>query len=77
MAGTGYTADAGSVEIDSIEITTFTGGNPQDITHLVMGMDVYESLDNYTLACDIFVTEGIDLLNFLPAGAAEKITFSI
>jgi len=80
MAGglpTEYKADAGSVEIEEIKITTFTGGNPQDITHLVMGMDVYESLENYTLSCDIFVTEGIDLLNFLPAGAEEKITFSI
>jgi hypothetical protein len=69
--------DAGSVELDSIKITTFTGGNPQEIRHLVIGLDVFESLDNYTIVCDIIVSEGIELLNFLPAGGEEKISFKI
>ena len=69
--------DAGSVELDSIKITTFTGGNPQEIRHLVTGLDVFESLDNYTIVCDIIVSEGIELLNFLPAGGEEKISFKI
>jgi len=69
--------EPGSVEVESIKITTFTGGNPQEIKHLVVGMDIFESLDNYTITADIFVSEGIELLNFLPAGAEEKLTFTI
>jgi len=71
------TVDAGSVELDSIKITTFTGGNPQEISHLVTAVDIFESLDNYTIVCDIMVTEGIELMNFLPIGAEEKVTFKI
>ena len=75
----GYEADAGSVTIidKKIELTTFTGSNPQNIYHLVAGMDIYGSLDNYTLTADIFVSEGIELLNYLPAGGEEKIKFKI
>ena len=72
-----YKADAGSVKIESIKITTFTGGNPYEIKHLVMGMDIYESLDNYTITCDMILSEGIELFNYLPIAAEEKITFTI
>jgi hypothetical protein len=69
--------EPGSVDIDSIQITTFTGGNPHEIRHLINGIDIFESLDNYTLTCDIIVQEGIELLNYLPAGGEEKVTFKI
>lgn len=69
--------EPGSVDIDSIQITTFNGGNPNEIKHLVNGIDIFESLDNYTLTCDIIVQEGIELLNYLPAGGEEKVTFKI
>lgn len=71
--------DAGDVEVlgNMIMITTFTGGNPQNIFHLVRAFDIYESIDNFTLTADFYVADGIELMNYLPIGGEERIYLTI
>lgn len=72
-----YPNDVGRVEIESVTLTDFNGGNPQDISHLIHEISIYESMSNYTISADIYVAEGIELLNNFPLRGEEFITFSI
>jgi hypothetical protein len=62
---------------DKIVITTFTGANPQNIFHLVRSFRISESVYNNCMIADFYVSEGIELLNYLPAGGEERITLSV
>jgi hypothetical protein len=71
--------ETGELEVvgNKITITTFTGGNPQNIHHLVQSFDIYESLDNNCITADFIVYDGVELTNYLPAAGEEKISLSI
>lgn len=71
--------DAGDVIIpgNQIWITTYSGGNSENIFHLVRSFDIYESLDNFSLCADFYVADGIELSNYLPVGGEERIIFSM
>jgi len=62
---------------DKITITTYTGGNPQNIFHLVKSFIITESCWNNCMIADFYVSEGIELLNYLPAGGEERISLTI
>lgn len=71
--------DVGDVIVDgaSVMLYNFTGSNDENIYPLIQRIDVYESLMNYTLSADIYVAEGIELLNNFPMNGEEFIRFSI
>ena len=69
--------DPAHVEISKIEITTFSGGNPRDIKHIVHSFDIFESLDNYTVTADFYLAEGVDLQQLLPMGGEEMINITL
>lgn len=71
--------DVGIVEIVGREITLFNfdGTKKLNIYNFVQTIDVFESLENYTLQAEIYVQEGIDLLNNFPLGGEEYIEFAI
>lgn len=71
--------DASHVDIvgDEIILKTFSGGNKLNIKNLVKSFDIYESLDNYTIAADFYIAEGIELMNEFPLGGEETIELTI
>ena len=73
------TYDAGSVIVvdDKIELTKFSGGGPLNIMNLVRSVDIFESLNNYTLSADFHIAEGIELINNFPIAGEEYIELTI
>lgn len=71
--------DVGDVFVNdgSIVLYNFTGSNDEEIYHLVNRIDIFESLINYTISADIYVAEGIELLNNFPMNGEEFVRFSI
>lgn len=71
--------DVGDVIVDGVSVMlyNFTGSNDENIYPLIQRIDIYESLMNYTLSADIYVAEGIELLNNFPMNGEEFIRFSI
>ena len=71
--------DTGSVEIlnNEIWLAKFPDVDPLNIYNLVVAMDIFESLDSYTLQADVYISEGIELLNYLPAGGEEILEFAM
>lgn len=70
--------DAGEVIIvnEEIWLKKFGGGSPLNIYNLVRSIDIYESLVNYTVSADIYVAEGIELINYFPIAGEEEIEIS-
>lgn len=72
--------DVSDVQIDGDRIMLRKyagGGDPLNIYNLVQRMDIYESITNYTLSADIYISEGIELLNNFPMNGEEFISFSM
>lgn len=71
--------DVGDIVVDSnsIMLYNFTGSTYENIYPLVQRIDIFESLMNYTLSADIYVSEGVELLNNFPMNGEEFIRFSI
>ena len=71
--------ETGELEIigEKIVITTYTGGNPQNIYHLVSTFDIYESVQQNSVVADFVVLDGIELQNYLPIGGEEWISLQI
>jgi len=69
------TYDAGSVVIvdDKIELTKFSGGGGRNIMNLIRSIDIFESLNNYTLSADFYLAEGVELINNFPIAGEEFI----
>lgn len=58
---------------DSIMLKRFGGSGGQNIFNLVRSIDIYESLTNYTVSADIYIAEGVDLINRFPMAGEEEI----
>lgn len=73
------TNEVGLAEIsaEQIMLKNFTKGKEQNIYNLVTGMDIYESLENFTITADIYIAEGIELMNNFPIGGEEHIEFTM
>lgn len=69
--------DVGVVNLEQVMLYGLSGGEPQDIVHLIQRIDVFESLGNYTLSADIYMSDGIELLNYFPIRGEEFVKFSI
>jgi hypothetical protein len=69
--------DVGDVNIDSVRLFNFTGSTDEDIYPLINRIDIFESLMNYTLSADVYVAEGVELLNNFPMNGEEFIRFTI
>jgi len=71
--------DVGSVDIleQTIWLYKFPDIDPINIYNLVTGIDIYESLDEHCMQCDIYVNDGIDLLDYFPVGGEEVVEFAI
>lgn len=69
--------EVGVVNLEQVMLYGFSGGEPKDIVHLIQRIDVFESLSNYTLSADIYMSEGIELLNYFPIRGEEFVRFSI
>lgn len=69
--------EVGLVDLESITLLNVAGSEPKDISNIVQQLDIYESLNNYTLSADIYVAEGIELINNFPLKGEEFVQFSI
>lgn len=70
--------DVGDTLIPNKEITlySFNKSKKLNIYPQVTGIDIYESLDNYTITADIYIADGIELMNNFPVGGEEIIEMS-
>lgn len=71
--------DAGKVIIaeDKIKLKKFSGGGELNIYPQVRSFDIYEDLDNFTVAADFYIVDGIELINKFPLGGEELITVTL
>lgn len=69
--------DVGLVNLDNVILSNIAGSEPKDISNIIQQIDIYESLNNYTLSADIYVAEGIELMNNFPLKGEEFVQFSI
>lgn len=71
--------DSGAIDIINSEIwlKPFNGGRKQNIHPQVQSIDIYESLTNYTLQCDIHIADGIELFDRFPIAGEEEVEFSV
>jgi hypothetical protein len=61
---------------DQILLFDFKKTKFQNIYNLVKSVDIYESLNNYTLQADFYIADGIELLNYFPIAGEEHILLS-
>jgi hypothetical protein len=71
--------DAGDILIPNKEIMlySFNKSKKLNIYPQITGIDIYESLDNYTITADIYIADGIELMNNFPIGGEEIIEMSL
>lgn len=71
--------ETGELEVlgEKIVITTYNGGNPQNIYHLVDRFDIYESVQQNCIVADFVVNDGIELQNYLPIAGEEWISLQV
>lgn len=61
---------------DEILLSKFSGGESRNIYNLVTQIYLHESLTNATLSADIYLAEGIELINNFPMNGEEFIEFT-
>ena len=73
------TVDTGDVILigDEIMLYNFTESKKQNILNLVQSFDIFESLNNYTVSADFYISEGVELVNNFPIAGEEWIELSI
>jgi len=71
--------DVGTVVIANKEINLFKFDRSEklNIYPQVVGIEIYESLANYTITADIHIAEGLDLINNFPLGGEEFVELTI
>jgi hypothetical protein len=62
---------------DEITLTSFDGSRKLNIYNLVRSIDIYESLTNYTVSADIYIAEGIELINNFPMAGEERVSITL
>jgi hypothetical protein len=76
----GSTVIEGEIDIVGQKINLYKfnkTGAPINIYPQVTSIEIYESIYNYTLTCDVVMQDGIDLLNHFPIAGEEIVEFSI
>lgn len=61
---------------DQIILKSFDGTETLNIFNLVRSIDIYESLTNYTVSADIYIAEGIELINNFPLAGEERVSIT-
>jgi len=71
--------DVGTVVIANKEINLFKFDRSEhlNIYPQVVGIEIYESLANYTITADIHISEGLDLINNFPLAGEEFIELTM
>ncbi len=62
---------------DEITLTSFDGSRKLNIYNLIRSIDIYESLTNYTVSADIYIAEGIELINNFPMAGEERVSITL
>src|SRR6056300_1310261 len=60
-----------------IWISPFGSSRVHNMYPQVQGIDIYESLDNFSLTADFFLEDGIELINNLPIAGEEEVELTI
>lgn len=58
---------------DEVILQNFDGSRRLNIYNIIRSIDIYESLTNYTLSADIYIAEGIELINNFPMAGEERV----
>lgn len=66
-----------AVEVPSIKLQNFDRQKDYDITFLVNSINIYESLLNTSLSADIYLVEGVELINRFPIIGEEYVVLSL
>lgn len=66
-----------AVEVPEIRLQNFNRQKDYDITALVESINIYESLVNASLSADIYLAEGVELIDRFPIIGEEYITLSL
>lgn len=69
--------DVGDVKVSEIMLYNFNMTKELNIYPQVKGIDIFESVDSYSVVGELYIADGIDLINNFPIGGEEIITVTL